>query len=205
MGGTVFLPCWLFGLKCPSIGAYRLLSRARSRWENGDLQEGSCQWVLPRSTATSAFVLTVSYSHQPPPPVSIGYPQTLAEKSGPVFYEVTDFFSWVLVHTRPCVCPLRVEFLFPLVLWNSYGQTLVAFKDRFSQGSSSHCQTQNFHSIWELLWHNYFSDCRSLIQYRMWFDHNLTFPTNLLWLLLRFCMQDIFFGRSPCFLSMFFQ
>ena len=28
--GTVFLPCWLFGLKCPSIGAYRLLGRARS-------------------------------------------------------------------------------------------------------------------------------------------------------------------------------
>lgn len=31
-------------------------------------------------------------------------------------------FLWVLVHTRICFCPPRVEFLFPLVLWKSCNQ-----------------------------------------------------------------------------------
>lgn len=29
MGGSVSLPSWLFGLRCPSIGAYRLLGGTR--------------------------------------------------------------------------------------------------------------------------------------------------------------------------------
>ena len=30
MVDAVFLPCWLFGLRCPSTGAHRLLGGARS-------------------------------------------------------------------------------------------------------------------------------------------------------------------------------
>ena len=58
-------------------------------------------------------------------------------------------FSWVLVHTRPDMHPPTVEFLFPSVLWNSCNQTPLAFKARFSGGSSSHWQTP---SLWSLTW-----------------------------------------------------
>ena len=36
--------------------------------------------------------------------------------------------------TRPCMCPPRVEFLFPPVLWNSCDQTLPAFHAKYSKG-----------------------------------------------------------------------
>ena len=35
----MFLPYWLFGLKCPSTGAYRLLGGARSWCQSGNLLE----------------------------------------------------------------------------------------------------------------------------------------------------------------------
>ena len=40
---AMFPPCWLFGLRCSSTGAYRRLGGARPWWENGGLQESSCQ------------------------------------------------------------------------------------------------------------------------------------------------------------------
>ena len=39
----MFSSCWLFGLRCPSTGAYRLLV-GRSGWGNGGFQEGLIQW-----------------------------------------------------------------------------------------------------------------------------------------------------------------
>ena len=44
-------------------------------------------------------------------PASPGDPQKQGGSSGPGFYLVTAF-PWVPVHTRPCVCPPRKEFLF---------------------------------------------------------------------------------------------
>ena len=38
VGVALFLPCWLFGLRCPSTEAYRLLGGA-----SGGLREGSHQ------------------------------------------------------------------------------------------------------------------------------------------------------------------
>ena len=80
-----------------------------------------------------------NYHHQGPCPCSEPHlcltstrvPPILACKSGPVSYEVSSFFACVLVHMGPCVCPPRVEFLFPPVLWNSCDQTPLAFKARF--------------------------------------------------------------------------
>ena len=93
------------------------------------------------------------------PPTSAGDPAIPAGRSGPGSYEVTGFFPWV-VHTRPCVPPLRVEFLFPPVLWSSCNQTPLAFTARFSQGSSSRCQTLSLGSLtWgsklSLLWQSF--------------------------------------------------
>ena len=55
MGGAEFPPCWLFGLRWPSTGGYRLFGGA-----NGRLREGSCQGVLPRTSAASVLVPMVS-------------------------------------------------------------------------------------------------------------------------------------------------
>ena len=61
MGGAGFPPCWLFGLRQPSPGGYRLFGGA-----NGRLQEGSRQVVLPRSYAASVLVPSVSHCHPLP-------------------------------------------------------------------------------------------------------------------------------------------
>ena len=45
---AVFLLCWLFDLRHPSTGVYRLLGRVRSWLENGSPQEGSHQCVVPK-------------------------------------------------------------------------------------------------------------------------------------------------------------
>ena len=161
MGGAVFPPRWLFGLRCPSTGAYRLLGGARSWWENGRLPESSCQWELPRTTTASVFVPAVS--HTPPSQETLQYQQVGLAQT----LTRSLLFSLGPSHTRPCVCPLRVEFVSssPVeFLW----QTPVAFKARFSGGSSSHCQTPRLGSLmWvselSLLWlnfcDNYFPVC----------------------------------------------
>ena len=41
------------------------------------------------------------------------------------------------MHLKPCVCPLRVEFIFTPVLWSSCTQALLAFKAKCSGGSFS--------------------------------------------------------------------
>ena len=103
----MFLPCLLFGLRRPSTGDYRLFGGA-----NGGLQEGSCQWGLPRTAAASVLC---PCSEPQLPPTSAGDPPILAGRFGPVSYGFTAFFPWFLVHTRLCVHPPRMEFLFPPV------------------------------------------------------------------------------------------
>ena len=62
------------------------------------------------------FVSAVS--HSLPLPLQKD-PLVLAGKSDPVSYEVTVFFFMeTLMCMRSCVCPSKVEFPFPLVLWN---------------------------------------------------------------------------------------
>ena len=46
---------------------------------------------------------------------------TLTGKSGSVSCGVTDPFSWVLVHTRFCLCPSRVYFQVLCKFWWLYG------------------------------------------------------------------------------------
>ena len=64
----------------------------------------------------------------PPPPCLCRRPSILARRSGSIFYGVTAPSPWVLVHTLLCVCPPRVESLFPPVLSKSCNQILLAFK-----------------------------------------------------------------------------
>ena len=55
---------------------------------------------------------------------------TLAGRSGSVSCGVTAPILWVFVHAKFCLCPPKLEPLFPLVLWKSYNQILLAFKVR---------------------------------------------------------------------------
>ena len=180
-GGAVFPPCWLVDPGWPSTRAFRLSCGARFWWKNGGLQEGSCQWVLPRTTIISVFVPTASHRH----PAFAGDSPIWAGRSGLGSYEVTAFpLGW-------CMCPPRVEFLFPPVLWNSCDQTPLAFKGRFCGTSSSCCQTPGLGSlIWgselSLLWENFCDTSfqfvgHSLGRYGIWFYREYAPHTALLW------------------------
>ena len=63
MGWAVFPPCWLFGLRYLSPGAYRLMTWSRSWGRDCDLQEDSHQWILPK---VHLFVFCPWSEAQPP-------------------------------------------------------------------------------------------------------------------------------------------
>ena len=60
-------------------------------------------------------------SRPPPTRASARDAWTLTEKSGSVCCGATASFSWVLVHTRFCLCPLSVYFPVLCKLWQFYG------------------------------------------------------------------------------------
>ena len=85
MGGVVFPPCYSLGL-----------IYGGGNEDNALLQKVPC-----------------THCTQCPQPCSTPLPthtSTLTGKSGSVSYGVTAPFSWVLVHTRFCLCPPRVCF-----------------------------------------------------------------------------------------------
>ncbi|CAM9671314.1 unnamed protein product [Rangifer tarandus platyrhynchus] len=71
---------------------------------------------------------------------STGGPPILAGSFGSVSCGVAAPFLWVLVCTRFCLCPPRLESLFPPVLWKSCNQIPLAFKVRFPGDTQSFCQ-----------------------------------------------------------------
>ena len=84
---------------------------------------------MPRSTSQNfCCQCPCPHSEPQPSPTSAGDPPTLVGRSGSVSYGVTSPFPWVLMHTLLCVCPSRVESLFPPVLSKSCSHTLLAFK-----------------------------------------------------------------------------
>ena len=129
MGGAVFLSCWLFGLRHSRTGACRLLGSTRSWCQNGNLWESSSQSIFSGSSATS--VLAPPHSDPEPIPTSPGDPPRLIGRSSPSSYGITALF-WVPVYMKPCVCPPRVESLFPSVLWSSCTQAPLVFKAKCS-------------------------------------------------------------------------
>ena len=111
--------------------------------------------------------------------------------------------------TLLCVCPPRVESLFPAVLLKSCNQILLAFKVWFSRISSSHCQTPRFRSLTcasepSLQWVDVCGI--SVLQfvshppssYGIWFYCDCAPPTVSLWLLLCLWMWGMFFGEFRC-------
>ena len=75
----------------------------------------------------------------PADPHLLRIPSNIAGSFGSVSCGVTAFFLWVLVHARFCLCPPRVESLFPPVLWKSCNQIPLAFPVRFPEDSQLLC------------------------------------------------------------------
>ena len=113
------------------------------------------------------------------------------------------------MHTLLCVCPPRVESLFPPVLLKSCNEIPLAFKVWSSRNSSSCCQTPRFRSLmWgpepSLQWVDFCGI--SVLQfvshppssYGIWFYCECAPPTISLWLLLCLWMWAIFFGEFQC-------
>ena len=113
------------------------------------------------------------------------------------------------MHTLLCVCPPRVESLFPPVLSKSCNQIPLAFKVWFSKNSSSPCQTPRLGSLmWgsepSLQWMDF---CGIIVLqfvshppsgYGIWFYCDCAPPTISLQLLLYLWMWDIFSGEFQC-------
>ena len=113
------------------------------------------------------------------------------------------------MHTLLCVCPPRVESLFPPVLSKSSNQIPLAFKVWFSTNSSSRCRTPRLRSLmWgskpSLQWVDIcgISVLQFVIHppssYGIWFYCDCAPPTVSLWLLLCLWMWGIFFGEFQC-------
>ena len=105
-----------------------------------------------------------------------------------------------------CVCPPRVESLFPPVLSKSCNQISLAFNVWFSRNSSSHCRTLRLGSLmWgsepSLQWVDF---CGISVlpfvshppsSYGIWFYCDCAPPPISLWLLLCLWMWGISFGE----------
>ena len=165
MGGAVSSPCCLFGLRRPITGAYRLLGRARPWSENGSLQEGSRQWVLPRTITTSVLVPPVSHSVSPPLQETLQYQQvglaqalmrSLLFSLGPGAHETLCEPS----KSGISVSPNPVESLLSnpagLQSWFLWGLLLLL---RDPQAGKPDVGLRIFTPVRELLWYNYFPVC----------------------------------------------
>ena len=201
MGGAGFLPCWLFGLRRSSTGAY-LGSLVGLMADSGRVQnkEYFLELLLPVSLSPQWATATPCLCRRP------------SNTSRSVWFSLLwghCSFPRVLMHTLLCVCPPRVESLFPPVLLKSCNQIPLAFKVWFSGNSSFHCQTPRLGSlIWgsepSLQWVDFCGI--SVLQfvshppsgYGIWFYCACSPPTISLQLLLCPWMWGIFFGEFQC-------
>ena len=113
------------------------------------------------------------------------------------------------MRTLLCVCPPRVESLFPPVLSKSCNQFPLGFEVWFSRNSSSCCWTPRLGSLtWgsepSLQWVDIhgISVLQSVshppTSYGIWFYCDCAPPTISLWLLLCLWTWGIFFGEFQC-------
>ena len=201
MGGAGFPPCWLFGLRWPNTGAYPgslvgLMADSGRAPAKGYFPE----LLLPVSLSSWWVRATPRLCRRPSNTRRLCLVQSLWGHCS---------FPWVPMHTLLCVCPPRVESLFPPVVLKSCNQILLAFKVWFSMNSSSRCWTP---WLGRLTWGSepslqWVDLCGiSVLQfvshppssYGIWFCCDCTPPTISLWLLLCLWMWGIFIGEFQC-------
>ena len=123
----------LFSLVQPSPGVCGLYGRVNCELQEGLHQGGSAGLppglLLPGPP--SLWWTPASHTSTRDPPTG-SFDSVSCGGSAP--------FLWVLVCTRFCLCPPRLESLFPPVLWNSYNQIPLTCKGRFPRDSQCLCR-----------------------------------------------------------------
>ena len=193
--------CWWVGLcshpvgclawGIPALEAYRMLCGARSWWENGGLQEGSCQSVIPWTTATNVFVPPESHSHPLPLQETLQYQQVCLAQAlmrsllfslVPGAHEILSAPFKIMSFCLPQSCGI------PAVKppWPSKTGSLGApppLPD--PQAGEPDIGLRTFTTVVEPLWYNYFPVCGlPPSRYGIWFYRDCAPSTVLLWLLL---------------------
>ena len=201
MDGAGFPPCWLFGLRRPNTGAYPgSLVGLMTDSGRAHAKEYFPELLLPMSLSPRWNRATPRLCRRP------------SNTSRYVWFSlpwVHCSFPMVPMRTLLCVCPPRVESLFPPVLSKSYNQIPLAFKVWFSRNSSSRCRTPRLGSLmWgselSLQWVDFcgISVLQSVSHppnsYGIWFYCDWAPPTISLWLLLCIWIWGIFFGEFQC-------
>ena len=102
-----FPSCWLSGLRHSSIGACRLLGRARSQHQKGHLRERSRWLIVSGASATGVLASTPSEPHLP-----WGNPPRLVGRSSPGSCGVTAL-CWAPVYVKSQVPPQGWTLHFP--------------------------------------------------------------------------------------------
>jgi len=138
------------------------------------------------------------HGRQLPTHTSTGNPPTLAGRSGSACFGVTISFPWILMHTRFCLCPPRVESLFPYSCVSPTGPTgvwrliLWGFPVPLldPQAGKSDMRLRTFTTVGELLWYYCSPDC--------------ILPTQQIWYLILSCLHPSYhlFAASSLTLDM---
>ena len=137
---------------------------------------------------------------------STGDPPTLAGSFASVVCGVMAPFFWVLVCTRFCLCPPRLESLFPPVMWESYSQILLAATSRFLGDSQSICWILSLES---LTWDSELSQqciiCLVILFSSLWVTHlaGMGFDFIIVMTLLPSRWGFFVFERRICFIDGF--
>lgn len=92
------------------------------------------------------------------------------------------------------VSPLRVQLLFPLVLWGSQNHALLAFKPKCAWGSSSQCKT---HELGNPMWASELTPEGEPLQYNyspsLWVAQPRIWDLIILWVCPSYLSRGFFF------------
>ena len=139
---------WWVGLSSLPVGCLAWGNRALEATDSLVGLMATLGGLMPRSTSQNFCCQCPCPCSEPqPPPASAGDPPILGGRSGSVSYGVTAPSPWVPMRTLLCLCPPRVESLFPPVLSKSCNEIPLAFKVWFSGISPSRCWTPRLGSL----------------------------------------------------------
>lgn len=156
-----------FGLRCLSTGAWSLLGGPghSAKMETSRIVHTNEYFLGPLLLRFLAQQWAAADSHLPSRPS-----KTYIGSFGPGSYGIIAFLC-IPVHMKPCLHPPCVKSLFSPLLWHSCTHVLLAFKGKFSGGSSSSCQTpkagepdgglRTLTPVRRALWYSYFLVCGS--------------------------------------------
>ena len=143
--------CWWMGLSClvwgkPALGSVGSMVGLTVNLKRVYTKGGLPGLLLPGPRSLWWTPANHTSTREPP---------TLAGSFDSVSCGGSASFLWALVCTRFCLCPPRLDSLFPPVLWKSYNQIPLTCKGRFPRDSQSLCGIPSLGSLmWGLELHN---------------------------------------------------